>query len=202
MGGYDWRARDAIWVGSIPLVLALDFMSVASSLDGMDAGFDPAEIAGRGVAQAVVSVRIETRGGSVAEFALRRTIGVATCKRAGTEFDHRVRNPNQSYSSSGYVHERVHNVQAVLQSVDQSVKSLGVQRCTFVDVSKSVAYIGLGFRCHDYRVLLHFSEIPCSLPRASRNLRIGRPWPRLACSRPLLTLRILSSISWSSSSFW
>ena len=54
MGGADWHARAGLRAGRAQMVLADDFMPMAYSLDRMDAGFDPAEVACREMAQAVI----------------------------------------------------------------------------------------------------------------------------------------------------
>ena len=73
------------------------------------------------------------------------------------------------------------------QSVDGGVKRLeptcGVEGRPRVNVCEGFPNSGLRFR-GDYYPVLHFSEIPCSLARASTNSRMSWPSPRLACSSP------------------
>ena len=70
----------------------------------------------------------------------------------------------------------------------------------FVNVCEGFSNPGLGFGC-DNNLVFHFSEMPCPLPRVSRNSRMGRPSPRFACSSPRLMPRMLSNSSRSSRSF-
>lgn len=68
---------------------------------------------------------------------------------------------------------------------------LSVQCRTIKDVQKRLPDAELRFSSNDDFVTLHFSEIPCSLAKASRNSRMGRPSPRFACSKLRLMVRML-----------
>jgi len=59
MGGDKRRTAADLWAGHAQMVLAVDFMPVASGVDRMDTRFYQAETACFGVAQAVVSLSRE-----------------------------------------------------------------------------------------------------------------------------------------------